>query len=153
MTIHIGADHAGYNLKEILKPFVQSLGYEVVDHGAFEENLKDDYPDFIEPVAQAVSESEASRDLSRACRGIVLGGSGQGEAMGTNRFAGVRALEYYGGNLDIVKTGREHNDANVLSLGARFVDDAEAMQAVKIFLETEFSGDVRHERRIEKLDD
>lgn len=146
MIIHFGADHAGYNLKEILKPFVQSLGYEVVDHGAFDENLKDDYPDFIEPVAKAVSGDDTS------C-GIILGSSGQGEAMDANRFAHVRAAEFYGGDLEIVKLSREHNDANILSLGARFVTDDEAMRAVQIFLETKFSGDARHERRIEKLDD
>lgn len=146
MKIHIGADHAGYNLKEILKPYVQSLGHEVVDHGAYDEDPGDDYPDFIEPVATSVSDDNASR-------GIVIGGSGQGEAMDANRFKGVRATEYYGGNLNVVKISREHNDANILSIGARFVGDHEAMQAVKIFLETEFSGDARHERRIEKIDD
>lgn len=146
MKIHIGADHAGYQLKEILKPFIQSLGHEVVDHGAFDENPGDDYPDFIEPVAKAVSDDSNAR-------GIVIGGSGQGEAMDANRFAHVRATEYYGGNLDVVKISREHNDANVLSLGARFVNDSEAMEAVKLFLETAFSGDARHMRRIEKLDE
>lgn len=146
MTIHIGADHAGYNLKEILKPFVQSLGYTVVDHGAFDENLVDNYPDFIEPVAQAVADDNNSY-------GIILGGSGQGEAMDANRFAHVRAAEYYGGDLDIVKIARQHNDANILSIGARFVSDSEAMDAVKIFLETSFSSDKKYEHRIEQMDE
>ncbi len=146
MTIHFGADHAGYNLKEILKPFVQSLGYEIVDHGAFDENPADDYPDFIEPVAQAVSDDNTSR-------GIILGGSGQGEAMDANRFVHVRAAEYYGGDVEIVKISREHNDANILSLGARFVSDSEAMDAVKIFLETSFSTDKKYEHRIEQMDE
>lgn len=147
MTIHIGADHAGYNLKEILKPFVQSLGYTVVDYGAFDENPVDDYPDFIEPVARAVASNPGQS------RGVVIGGSGQGEAMDANRFVHVRAAEYYGGDLDIVKIARQHNDANILSIGARFVSDGEAMDAVKMFLETNFLGNSKYAHRIEQMDE
>ena len=146
MKIHLGADHAGFELKELLKPLVELMGYEVVDHGAFTLNPGDDYPDFIEPVARAVS------DNPEQSRGIVLGGSGQGEAMDANRFSGVRAAEYYGGELEIVKLAREHNDANILSLGARFLSLEEAKAAVQLFLETQFSGDERHEQRIKKID-
>jgi ribose 5-phosphate isomerase B len=155
MKIHFGTDHAGYELKEKLKSYVSSLGYEIVDHGAFEYKPDDDYPDFIKPVAEAVSESEKSRDLSRAnevSRGIILGGSGEGEDMVADKFPSVRSAVYYGGNLEIPKLAREHNNANILSLGARFVTEDEAKQAVKIFLETPFSGDERHIRRINKIE-
>lgn len=146
MKVHIGADHAGYNLKETLKGYLSTWGYEVIDHGAFELNEHDDYPDFVRPVAEAVS-----KDLEGS-RGVVLGGSGQGEDMVADKVSGIRSAEYYGGNLEIVKLAREHNDANILSLGARFISGDEAKEAVKLFLTTEFSGDERHVRRIEKLE-
>jgi ribose 5-phosphate isomerase B len=146
MKIHIGADHAGYNLKERLKGFLAEAGYEVVDHGAYDLNPMDDYPDFIEPVARIISENPEER-------GIILGGSGQGEAMDANRFPHVRAIEYYGGNSEIILLGREHNDANILSLGARFISDAEAEEAVTLFLGTAFSGKEHYVRRIEKMED
>ena len=145
MKIYIGSDHAGYELKEKLKVYLGELSYKVKDEGAFELNPTDDYPDFIEKVATEVANDEGSM-------GIVLGGSGEGEAMNANRFEGVRACEFYGGNLDVVKISREHNDANILSLGARFISEEDAKQAVKIFLETKFSGEERHIRRINKLD-
>ena len=144
MKVYIGSDHAGYELKNKLKVYLGELGYEIEDKGAFEFNSTDDYPDFIKQVAVAVSQD---KDI----RGIVLGGSGQGEAMVANKQEGIRATEYYGGNLEIVKVSREHNDANVLSLGARFINEDEAKQAVKIFLETPFSNDPRHIRRINKI--
>ncbi|MFA6325297.1 MAG: RpiB/LacA/LacB family sugar-phosphate isomerase [Candidatus Paceibacterota bacterium] len=146
MKIYIGADHAGFELKGKLFSFLKDLGYEVEDKGAFELNENDDYPDFIKPVALAVASDPEHG------RGVVLGGSGQGEEMSANKIKGIRAAEYYGGNLEIVKLAREHNDANILSLGARFISEEEAKEAVKIFLETEFSGDERHVRRINKLE-
>lgn len=150
MKIYIGADHAGYVMKEELKKYLSELGYDVEDKGAFKLDEGDDYPDFIDPVAVAVA---GGSEFAEERMGIVLGGSGEGEAMNANRFVGVRAVEYYGGNLEIVKLGREHNNTNILSLGARFVNIHEAKQAVKIFLETKFSGDERHVRRLEKIDD
>lgn len=144
MKVYIGSDHAGYELKEKLKVYVSSLGHDIEDMGAFELEKDDDYPDFIKPVAHAVAENPDSM-------GIVLGGSGEGEEMAANKIEGVRATEYYGGNLEIVKVSREHNDANVLSLGARFVTEDEALQATKLFLETPFSNEERHIRRIEKI--
>ncbi len=123
---------------------MNELGHDITDHGAFSYDPTDDYPDFITPVAHAVS-------MDTNSFGIVLGGSGQGEAMNANRFEEVRAIEYYGGEIEIVKLGREHNNANVLSLGARFVSDEEAREAVKVFLETEFSGDERHIERLSKF--
>ena len=144
MKIHIGTDHAGFALKNKLSEYLKALGHDVVDHGAFSLDPTDDYPDFIKPVAEAVSNDSESK-------GIVLGGSGQGEAMVANKFDNVRAVEYYGGTTEIIKLGREHNDANVLSLGARFVTDIEAETAVKLFLETDFSNYPRHIRRIEEI--
>ena len=99
----------------------------------------------MKPVAQAVANELESR-------GIVIGMSGQGEAMCANRFKNVRAAVYYGGSIEIVRLSREHNDANILSLGARFIEANEALETVKLWLETPFSGDERHVRRITKLD-
>ena len=144
MKIHFGTDHAGYNLKETLKSFVASLGHEPIDHGAFSLDPNDDYPTFISSAAKAVSQDLDSK-------GIILGGSGQGEAMDANRFEHVRACEYYGGDVAIVKTSRQHNDANVLSLGARFITEDEAKSVVQVFLETPLSNEERHERRIAEL--
>lgn len=144
MKVYIGSDHAGYELKEKLKIYLSELDHNVEDMGAFELEKDDDYPDFIKPVAHAVADDPESL-------GIVLGGSGEGEEMAANKVEGVRATEYYGGNLEIVKLSREHNNANVLSLGARFVKEDEAKEAVKIFLETPFSNEERHIRRIEKI--
>jgi len=145
MKIYIGSDHAGFELKGKLIEFIKSLNIEVIDKGAFSLEPTDDYPDFIVPVAEAVAKDSESL-------GIILGGSGEGEQISANKIDGVRAIEYYGGNLEIVKLGREHNDANILSLGARFVSDEEAKGAVKIFIETPFSNDERHIRRIDKID-
>ena len=147
MKIYIGADHAGYELKNKLVLWLKEQGHEMTDFGAHEFNPTDDYPDFIEPVARAIA-SDPERS-----RGIILGGSGQGEAMDANRFPGIRAAEFYGGDLNIVKIAREHNDANILSLGTRFVSEEEAKKAVELFLNTLFSGDERHIRRIKKIDD
>lgn len=143
--IYIGSDHAGYELKEKLKIFLTELSYKVIDKGAFKLDSEDDYPDFVVPVAESVVQDPGSF-------GIVIGGSGQGEAMSANKIDGVRATEYYGGDPEIVKVSREHNDANILSLGARFVTEEEAIEVVRLFLDTKFSGDERHIRRINKLD-
>lgn len=155
--IHLATDHAGYDLKQaILAWFLEESDYEVIDHGAFELDESDDYPDFIKKAARAVSEeSPEAGDLSRASmasRGIVFGGSGQGEDMVADKFENVRSAVYYGGPLEIVKLSREHNDANVLSIGARFVSEDEAKAAIKLWLETPFSGDERHVRRIDKIE-
>lgn len=142
--IYIGSDHAGYELKEKLKNLLADLNVDIVDKGAFEENLSDDYPDFIIPVAKEVSSDKNSL-------GVVLGGSGQGEQISANKIDGIRAIEYYGGNLEVVKLGREHNNANVLSLGARFIDEEEAKEAVRLFISTPFKEEERHVRRINKI--
>lgn len=147
MKIFIGSDHAGFKLKEALIPFLVDLGYEVGDKGAFSYDKEDDYPDFVRPVAEAVFEHPLHT------RGIVIGGSGQGEAILVNRYKGVRAIVFYGGSEEILKFSRKDNDANILSLGARFLTEDEAKSAVKVWLETEFSGAERHIRRIEKIDE
>jgi ribose 5-phosphate isomerase B len=145
MNIHIATDHAGYDLKEHLKSFLQKQGHQVTDHGAFSYDTDDDYPDFVIPCAEAVAKDSKSL-------GIIIGGSGQGEALCANKITGIRAGVYYGGDLEIVSLLKEHNNANILSLGARFITSDQAEQAVTLFLETEFSGDERHVRRLGKLE-
>ncbi|MBI1888641.1 MAG: RpiB/LacA/LacB family sugar-phosphate isomerase [Candidatus Spechtbacteria bacterium] len=148
MKIFLAADHAGFYLKEKIKEWFEEWGYEQEDMGAFSYDAEDDYPDFIRPVAEKVAEDPENN------RGIVLGGSGQGEAMVCNRYKGIRATVYAARKLDLelVKLMREHNDSNVLSLGARFVPEEDAKKVVKIWLETPFPGEERHKRRIAKID-
>ncbi len=146
MKIFIASDHAGFLLKGKLIKLLGGLGMEVFDKGPSSQDDTDDYPDFIGPVAREISENP------KTFRGIVIGGSGQGEAMVANRFPGVRAAVYYGGKNDVVALSREHNDANVLALGARFVTEDEARDAVKLWLKTPFSQEERHVRRIEKIE-
>ena len=145
MIIHIATDHAGLELKEKVKSYLYKLDYEVVDHGAYEYDALDDYPDFIFPCAEAVSNDPNSK-------GIILGGSGQGEAMAANRVKGVRAAVFYNGPDDIIKLSRQHNDANILSLGARFMSEQEMYKIIELWLSTNFESG-RHKRRIEKLDE
>ena len=114
MKIYIASDHAGFELKNKIKDFLKSLEYNVEDCGAFVFDPLDDYPDFILPAAKKVAKEENSR-------GIILGGSGQGEAMAANRIKGIRAAVYYDGPIDIIKLSRLHNNANIISFGARFL--------------------------------
>lgn len=153
--IYLASDHAGYLLKEVLKSYVSELGYEVEDCGANEHNEEDDYTDFVSIAARKVSEDSVNR------MAIVLGGSGQGEAIVANRFPHVRAVVFNGQYVsadesrDIpneIVLSREHNDANVLSLGARFLSEQEAKDAVRLWLATPFSNDERHIRRIAKIE-
>lgn len=147
MKIYIATDHAGYDMKEALASYVEKeLGYTVADMGAHQLDPADDYPDFISLAAQEVSRDP---DLTR---GIVLGASGQGEAVVANRFPKVRCAVFYGGSFDIVKLSRDHNNANMLALGARFLALPEAKAAVKLWLETPFSEDERHIRRLKKIE-
>lgn len=143
--IYIGSDHAGFELKEKLKVYLVEQGHNVEDRGPFSFDAGDDYPDFVFLVAKSVAQEPETR-------GIIIGKSGQGEAMVANRIKGVRASVYYGGSTEILKLSREHNDANILSLAAGFLSDDEAKQAVKLWLETPFSNEPRHARRIKKLD-
>ena len=145
MKIHLATDHAGLELKEKVKLYLSDLNYEVIDHGAYEYDALDDYPDFIFPCANAVSNDPSSK-------GIILGGSGQGEAMAANRVKGVRAAVFYNGPDEIIKLSRQHNNANILSLGARFMSEKEMYKIIEVWLSTDFESG-RHQRRIEKLDE
>lgn len=155
MKIYLATDHAGFELKNTLKDYLMSLGHEVVDKGPFKYDKSDDYPDFIRPAAEAVADDQESF-------GIILGGSGQGEAMCANRVRGVRAAVYYGTlgtqtdisgtTIDMITSVRQHNNANILSIGARFLSENEVKTAVKKFIETPFLEEERHLRRINKLD-
>mgnify|MGYP001572570131 CR=1 FL=1 len=142
--IFLGTDHAGFELKEHAKKHLLKLGMDVEDLGAHKLDPKDDYPDFIAPVAKKVSKNPKSV-------GIVFGGSGQGEAAAANKIKGIRAALYYGGNMEIVKLSRMHNDANILSLGARFLTKEEAAEAIDLWLKTGFSNEPRHIKRIKKI--
>ena len=144
MKIHIATDHAGLELKNAIRDYLKEKDHDVTDHGAHEYDAQDDYPDFIFPCARAVAADPESR-------GIILGGSGQGEAMAANRIKGVRAAVYYGSEREIARLSREHNNANVLSLGARFISEQEIYDIIETWLEEPFEGG-RHQRRIDKLD-
>lgn len=144
MIIALGTDHAGIELKEVVKKFLEENGYEVKDFGAYEYDSADDYPDFINPTAEFVSKNNNAM-------GIIFGGSGQGEAMAANRYKGIRAAVFYGGPDEIISLSRQHNNANILSLAARFIEPEHAINVIKLWLSTEFEGG-RHQKRIEKLD-
>jgi ribose 5-phosphate isomerase B len=145
IKIHLATDHAGFSHKEDVKEWLTSEGFAVVDHGAKSFEPLDDYPDYISLAARAVSKSP--RD-----RGVIFGGSGQGEAICANRFPYVRAAVYYGGELEIPKLSREHNDSNILSIGARFVPIEETKRAIWEWLMTESRGEEKYHRRNRKLD-
>lgn len=149
MKIYLASDHAGFELKGKLVEFLKFEGYEVEDLGPAEFNPDDDYPDFVYPCAEKVALRQAQGKLDDV--GIVIGGSGQGEAMVANKVKGIRAAVFYGGPQNIIKLSKEHNNANLLSLGARFLTEDEAVEAIKLWLETKFSGEKRHKRRIEKI--
>jgi ribose 5-phosphate isomerase B len=141
MKIAIGSDHAGFRYKEKIKEFLLELGHDVNDFGTFSEEPVD-YPLFIRPVAEAVARGEYER-------GIVLGGSGNGEAMMANRIKKVRCALCW--NEELARLARQHNDSNVLSLGQRVIPEDTALEVVRVWLETAFEGG-RHVRRIELLD-
>lgn len=141
MRIALGSDHAGYELKEMLRGYLTGLGHEPVDFGTFSP-VSCDYPDYVFPAAEAVARGECER-------GIVLGGSGNGEAICANRVRGVRCALCY--SEETARLGRQHNNANVISLGGRMVTPELARRIVDIWLETPFEGG-RHLTRITKLD-
>ena len=161
MKIYLATDHAGFELKEKIKSFLLENNYDVEDCGAFELNKDDDYPDFISQAAEGVSKDPQNS------RGIILGGSGQAEMMVANKFKGVRCALFYAAHAPIkaadvtgrmsndpyemIRLTREHNDANMLCLGARFITDEEAIKVTKLWLDAPFPGDDRHVRRINKI--
>ena len=140
MKISLGTDHAGFRYKEKVRELLESLGHEVRDCGTFDEKPVD-YPLFIRPAAEAVARGECER-------GVVFGGSGNGEAMAANKVKGVRCALCW--NEESARLSRQHNDANVLSLGQRMIPLELALQIVRIWLETPFEGG-RHQPRVEEL--
>jgi ribose 5-phosphate isomerase B len=162
MTIALSSDHTGMEQIKELQAMLESLGHQCQNFGPQSLDPQDDYPDFIFPAAKSVGTGENER-------GIIIGGSGQGEAMAANRVKGVRCAVFYGpavanrpvdveghisrDPLEIIKLERRHNNSNMLSLAARFVGLEEMKSVVKLWLETEFEGEERHQRRISKLDE
>ena len=141
MKVSIGTDHAAFDLKNSIVELLRELGHEVVDCGTYSADSVD-YPDFVRPAAEAVSRGEADR-------GIVLGGSGNGEAMVANKVPGIRCALCH--DVTTARLSREHNDANVLSLGSRILGSEVARDIVTTWLNTPFSGEERHARRIRKI--
>lgn len=146
MTIHLAADHAGFAHKEVILAWLREEGYMVVDHGSFTYNELDDFPDFIALAARAVSTGGGD------ARAIIFGGSGQGEALVANRFPNVRAAVFYGGEPSIPALSRQHNDSNVLSIGARFVGLDDTKKCIWEWLHTEPLTDEKYRRRNEKVE-
>ncbi len=142
MRVHIGTDHAGFELKNRLVAVLQNKGHEVTDHGAHEYDAVDDYPPFCTDVGEAVVADPSSL-------GIVIGGSGNGEQIAANKVEGVRAALVW--NEDTARLARQHNDANVISIGARQHTEDEAIRFVDLFIAEPFSGEERHARRIAQL--
>lgn len=142
MRLHIGSDHAGFELKQHLIAHLTDAGHDVLDHGAFEYDAQDDYPAFCIAAAEAVIAEPGSL-------GIVIGGSGNGEQLSANRVPGVRAALAW--NTEIAQLARQHNDANMVSVGARFHSVDEATAIVDAFVATPFSEDARHQRRIDAM--
>lgn len=149
MKIYMASDHAGFYLKEKVKEDFQTRGLLVEDFGANDFNQEDDYPEFIYPCVKTFLDRTNGDTKKGFC--IIFGGSGTGEAIVANRLRGIRAVVYNGNPVEIVKLGRMHNNGNVLSIGARFVNEKECLEAIKIFMGTQFEGG-RHTKRILKLD-
>jgi len=143
--LYLASDHAGLELKQDIAAFLKQANIEFIDIGPFTYDALDDYPDFIIPAAEKVA---AKPNINRA---IILGASGQGEAMTANKVSGVRAAVYYGGPEEIITLSKIHNNANILSLGAKFLSRDEAREIVKIWLNTDFANEARHVRRLSKI--
>lgn len=142
MRVHIGGDHAAYELHQALRDALAEQGHEVTDHGPFEYDEVDDYPVFVLRAAAAVAADPDSL-------GVVLGGSGNGEQMAANKVGGIRAALCY--NVELATLARQHNNAQVMSIGARMQTQEEALAMVEAFVSTEFSGEQRHQRRIDMM--
>ena len=144
-TIHLATDHAGYDLKNEVATWLEDQGYIVIDHGAHVSDPEDDFPEYIKLAAEAISKEPTMR-------AIIFGGSGQGEAMVANRFPHVRATVFYGGDEELIKLSRQHNDANILSVGARFVSIDTLTRILTTWLCEPFSNDPKYERRNQKIE-
>ena len=144
MRVHLGSDHAGLDLKTKVAARLRELGHEPVDHGPLTYDPNDDYPPYCIAAAEAAVAEAGSL-------GIVIGGSGNGEAIAANKVNGARCALAH--SEETARLGREHNDANVMSLGARMIEESAALRFVAIFVTTPFSGDERHARRIARLAD
>jgi len=145
--IYLASDHRGYEVKEKIKRWLKEWGYDFEDLGPFDYDPQDDYPEFVHRAGEKVS-LDPEKSL-----GIVLGNSGQGEAMVANKYRHVRAVVYYGGNVpEILKLSREHNHANILSLAASFLSENETREAIKIWLTTPYAFEERHIRRIKQIE-
>lgn len=142
MRVHLGTDHAGFELKNQLAEWLRAAGYEPVDHGAFVYDAQDDYPSFCVAAAQAAVEEPGSL-------AIVIGGSGNGEQIAANKVRGARAALAW--NVETARLAREHNDAQVVSIGGRMHSTKEVIAILEAFLTTPFSGAERHKRRIEQV--
>jgi len=142
MRVHIGTDHAGFELKQALVQHLIEQKYEVVDHGAFTYDPQDDYPAFCFAAAEAVRDEPDSL-------GVVIGGSGNGEQLAANCVPGVRAILAW--STETAQLGRQHNNANIVAVGGRMHSEDEALAIVDAFLETPFSGDERHARRVQEM--
>lgn len=148
MRIHVATDHAGLEFKDRLTGHLKQKNYEVIDHGAYDYDPEDDYPEFVFSAAEAVADDQR-RGLSAL--GVVFGGSGNGEQIAANKVRGVRAALVW--NEDTARLAREHNDANVISIGARQHSEEEALRLIDIFIEQPFTEEERHVRRIKQISD
>lgn len=146
MHIHIATDHAGLELKQLVKTHLETAGHQVTDHGAYDYNPQDDYPEFIFKAAQAVA---ADWSQGQESLGVIFGGSGNGEQIAANKVAGIRAALVW--NVETAKLARQHNQANIISLGARQHQTAEILQFIDSFIAEPFSNEERHRRRIEQI--
>ena len=144
--IHLGTDHAGFELKESVKTWLAVEGYSVIDHGAKTLDPLDDFSDFVTLAVKALAKNPKN------AKALIFGGSGHGEAMMANRFKKIRAAVYYGGDEEIITLSRHHNDANVLSIGARFVNTDLAKKVIWDWLHTEPLTDKKYQRRNKELD-
>lgn len=163
MKVYLATDHAGFELKEKVKEFLMGEGYKVEDCGAYAFDKNDDFPDFVSKAAEAVSKDPENS------KAIIFGSSGQGEAIVANKFKNIRAVVFYApvipaSNVDVsgrvssdpfemIRLTREHNNANVLSIGAKILKEEDAHKAVKLWLEAPFTNEERHLRRIEKIEE
>lgn len=161
IKVFLACDHAGFELKEKVKDFLQKGGYQVEDCGATSFNSNDDYPDFISKAAESVSKDP------EGSKAIIFGGSGQAEAMVANKYKNIRCALFYAAtapieaaditgrksddHFEMIRLTREHNDANILSVGARFVSEEEATIAIRLWLDSPFTKEERHVRRLEKI--